>query len=141
MNVSVTYDDSDVAHALRKIIKDENSEEFVNLLTPFLCQNSQATTWFFKLLLGNKLPEVIPNETLCKILVQDLDYNANRSALLRSNLVDDQDRVVARIHEFRSWHEHSNYVIKYFNWHQDNDHAYEEKSYVQAYALEVIEEL
>ena len=141
MNVSVTYDDSDVAHALRKIIKDENSEEFVKLLTPFLCQNSQATTWFFKLMLGNKLPEVIPNGTLCRILVQDLDYNANKSALLRSNLVDDNDKVIARVHEFRGWHEHSNYVIKYSNWHQDNDHAYEEKSYVQAYALEVIEEI
>ena len=141
MNVSVTYDDSDVAHALKKIIKDENSEEFVNLLTPFLCQNSQATTWFFKLMLGNKLPKVIPNGSLCKILVQDLDYNANRSALLRSNLVDDNDKVIARVHEFRGWHEHSNYVIKYSNWHQDNDHAYEEKSYVQAYALEVIEEI
>jgi hypothetical protein len=141
MNVSVTYDDSDVAHALRKIIKDENSEEFVKLLTPFLCQNSQATTWFFKLMLGNKLPEVIPNGTLCRILVQDLDYNANRSALLRSNLVDDNDKVIARVHEFRGWHEHSNYVISYSNWHQDNDHTYEEKSYVQAYALEVIEEI
>ena len=141
MNVSVSYEESDVAKALDSIMEHHNTKEFVKLLTPLLCQNSQATKWFFKLLLGNKLPEVIPNGTLCRILVQDLDYNANRSALLRSNLVDDNDKVIARVHEFRGWHEHSNYVIKYSNWHQDNDHAYEEKSYVQAYALEVIEEI
>ena len=141
MNVSVTYDDSDVARALSKIIKDENKDEFVKLLTPFLCQNSQANTWLFKLMLGNKLPEVIPNGTLCRLSVQDLDYNANRSALLRSNLVDDNDKVIVKVKEFRGWHEHSNYVVSYSNWHHDNDHAYEEKSYVQAYALEVIDEI
>jgi hypothetical protein len=141
MNVQVTYEESDVAIALNSIMEHHNAKEFVKLLTPLLCQNSQATTWFFKLILGNKLPEVIPNGTLCRISVQDLDYNANKSALLRSNLVDDQDRVVARVKEFRGWHEHSNYVISYSNWHHDNDRVYEEKSYVQAYTLEVIEEL
>jgi hypothetical protein len=141
MNVSVSYEESDVAKALDSIMEHHNTKEFVKLLTPLLCQNSQATTWFFKLLLGNKLPEVIPNGTLCKISVHHLDYNANKSALLKTDLVDKQDNVIVRVHEFRGWHEHSNYVIKYSNWHQDNDHAYEEKSYVQAYALEVIEEI
>ena len=141
MNVQVTYEESDVAIALNSIMEHHNAKEFVKLLTPLLCQNSQATTWFFKLILGNKLPEVIPNETLCRISVQDLDYNANKSALMKTDLVDDQDRVIARVKEFRGWHEHSNYVISYSNWHHDNGRVYEEKSYVQAYTLEVIEEL
>ena len=141
MNVSVTYDDSDVAKALESIIEDPNWKEFVNLLTPLLCQNSQATTWFFKLKLGNKLPEVIPNGTLCRILVQDLDYNANKSELLKTHLVDNEGRVIVRVKEFRGWHEHTNYVVRYTNWHHDNDREYEESSYVQAYALEVIEEI
>ena len=141
MNVSVTYEDSDIALALENIIEHHNHKEFVKLLTPLLCQNSQATTWFFKLMLGNKLPEVIPNGSLCRISVQDLDYNANKSGLMKTHLVDEEDKVIARVKEFRGWHEHSNYVVRYTNWHHDNDREYEESSYVQAYALEVINEL
>lgn len=141
MNVSVTYEDSDIALALENIIEHHNHKEFVKLLTPLLCQNSQATTWFFKLMLGNKLPEVIPNGSLCRISVQNLDYNANKSGLMKTHLVDEEDKVIARVKEFRGWHEHSNYVVRYTNWHHDNDREYEESSYVQAYALEVINEL
>ena len=141
MNVSVTYNDSDVAHALRKIIKDENSEEFVNLLTPFLCQNSQATTWFFKLMLGNKLPELIPNGSLCKMLVRDLDYNANKNALMNTHLIDNECKVIVRVKEFRGWHENYNYIVRYTNIHDDHGGEYEESSYAQVESLEVIEEI
>jgi hypothetical protein len=141
MNISVTYDDSDVAHALRKIIKDENKDEFVKLLTPFLCSNNHAITYFFKLMNGSKLPEIIPDGSLCRILVQNLDYNANKSALLKSNLVDDQEKVIVRIKEFRGWHEYSNYTVTYTNIHDDLLTNYEEKSYAIASALEVIEEI
>ena len=141
MNVQVTYDDSDVAKALESIIEDPNWKEFVNLLTPLLCQNSQATTWFFKLKLGNKLPEIIPNGTLCKMLVKDLDYNANRSGLMNTHLVDDQDKIIVRVKEFRGWHEHHNYVVRYTNIHHDHGGEYKETSYTQADQLEVIEEL
>jgi hypothetical protein len=141
MNISVTYDDSDVAHALKKIIKDENKDEFVKLLTPFLCSNNHAITYFFKLMNGSKLPEIIPDGSLCRILVQNLDYNANKSALLKSNLVDDQERVIVRVKEFRGWHEYSNYTVTYTNIHDDLLTNYEETSYAIASALEVIEEI
>jgi hypothetical protein len=141
MNVSVTYDDSDVAHALKKIIKDENKDEFVKLLTPFLCGNSHAITYFFKLMNGSKLPEIIPNGSLCKILVQNLDYNANKSALLKSELADNEEKVIVRIKEFRGWHEYSNYTVRYTNIHDDLLTNYEETSYAIASALEVIDEI
>ena len=141
MNVQVTYDDSDVAKALESIIEDPNWKEFVSLLTPLLCQNSQATTWFFKLKLGNKLPEVIPNGTLCKMLVNNLDYNANRNALMNTHLVDNECRVIVRVKEFRGWHENYNYIVRYTNIHNDHGGEYEESSYAQVESLEVIEEL
>jgi hypothetical protein len=141
MNVQVTYDDSDVAHALKKIIKDENKDEFVKLLTPFLCSNNHAITYFFKLMNGSKLPEIIPNGSLCKILVQNLDYNANKRALLESELADDEEKVIVRIKEFRGWHEYSNYMVRYTNINDDLLTRQEETSYVVASALEVIEEI
>ena len=70
MKISVTYDDTDVAKALSKIIKDPNSEEFVKLLTPMICTSQQGTEHFFKLMLGNKLPEPIPIGTLCKVSIK-----------------------------------------------------------------------
>lgn len=141
MNVQVTYDDSDVAIALSKIIKDENGDELVKLLTPFLCSNNQAISYFFKVMNGRKLPEIVPNGSLCRVLVKNLDYNANKSALFKSDLVDDQERVIVRVKEFRGWHEYSNYMVTYTNIHDDLLTNYEEKSYVVADALEVIEEL
>lgn len=51
MRISVTYDETDVAKALEKIIKDPNAAEFVKLLTPMLCQSSNASTWFLNLCL------------------------------------------------------------------------------------------
>jgi hypothetical protein len=141
MNVQVTYDDSDVARALSKIIKDENKDEFVKLFTPFLCANSHAITHFFKLMNGSKLPEIIPNGSLCRILVQNLDYTANKRALLESELADDEEKVIVRIKEFRGWHEYSNYTVTYTNIHDDLLTNYEETSYAIASALEVIEEI
>ena len=59
MQISVTYEDTDVAKALMSIIKHENKEEFVKLLTPMVCSSSIGCELFFKLMLGNKLPLVI----------------------------------------------------------------------------------
>lgn len=141
MNVSITYDDSDVARAISKIILDNNKDEIVKLLTPFLCSNHNASSYFFKLLAGGKLPIEIPNESLCKILVRDLDYNANKDALSQSNLVDDEDKVIVRIKEFRGWHEHHNYTVTYTNLQDDNNTEYKETSYAQAHQLKIIEEI
>ena len=141
MNVSVTYDDSDVAKALESIIENHNHKEFVKLLTPLLCQNNQATTWFFKLMLGKKLPEIIPNGSLCKMLVKDLDYNANKNTLMNTHLMDNECKVIVRVKEFRGWHEHHNYVVRYTNIHHDHGGEYEESSYAQVESLELIEEL
>lgn len=141
MNVSVTYNDSDVARAISKIIKDENKEEFVKLLTPFLCSNHNASSYFFKLMTGSKLPEVIPNGSLCKVLVKHLGYDANKTAISNSHLVDVEDKVIVRIKEFRGWHEYSHYHIRFTNIHNDLGTEYEESGFVQSDQLEVIEEL
>jgi hypothetical protein len=139
MNVSVSYDESDVAIALGKIIKDSNSAEFVKLLTPMLCQSNNASTWFFKLMLGNKLPEIIPVGTLCKINVNSLGYGANKTALL-SIYADERDRIVATVKEFKGFHDYSEYTISYINIDQ-NDKDIQDWTTVRGRDLEVIEEI
>jgi len=139
MNVSVMYDDTDVATALDSIIEHRNAKEFVKLLTPMLCQSSQATTLFFKLLLGNKLPDIIPMGTLCKTNVNNLGYGSNKENI--KNKYGDQDgNVVVKVGEFRGYHDYSNYQIFYTNV-DDKGNDKQDYTHVQADALEVIEEI
>lgn len=139
MNVSVTYDDSDVATALDSIMEHHNAKEFVKLLTPMLCQSSQATTLFFKLILGNKLPDIIPAGTLCKTNVNNLGYGSNKEHI-KDKYGDQDGNVVVRVGEFKGYHDYSNYVIHYTNVN-DNGSEKQDYTHVQADALEVIEEI
>jgi hypothetical protein len=139
MNISVNYDDTDVSKALGKIIKDANSEEFIKLLTPMICTSHQATEHFFKLMLGNSLPDIIPNGTLCKIKVDRLGYSSNKD-LIRKVFADENDNVIVTVREFRGYHEYSQYHIQYKNV-LDNGDTKDETTYVSVKELEVIEDL
>jgi len=138
MRISVTYEDSDVAKALSKIIKDHNQEEFIKLLTPMICTSQQATEHFFKLMLGNSLPDIIPNGTLCKIKVERLGYSSNKDQI-RKVFADENDKVIVTVKEFRGYHEYSQYHIQYKNV-LDNGTTKDETTYVSVNELEVIEE-
>jgi hypothetical protein len=139
MNVSVTYDDSDVAKALEKIIVDKNSGEFVKLFTPMICQSSHASNWLFKLMLGNELPEIIPTGTLCKFRVDNLSYGVNKEAV-RNKYADAEDKVVVTIREFRGFHDYTHYLINYTNV---DEHGQDKPDYCSAQAnqLEIIKEI
>lgn len=138
MKISVNYDDTDVAKALNKIIKDPNAEEFVKLITPMICTSQQATEYFFKLMLGTKLPDIIPDGTLCKVLVSNLGYGSHKEAI-REKFADDDDKVVVTIKEFRGYHEYSQYHIEYTDV-LDSGATKKDTTYVQARDLEIIEE-
>ena len=138
MKISVNYEDTDVAKALSKIIKDSNSEEFVKLFTPMICTSSQTCEHFFKLMLGNKLPDVIPNGTLCKISVNNLRYGSHKDAI-REKFADENGKVLVTVKEFRGYHEYSEYHIEY-NDVLDSGVINKDTTYVQAKDLEVIEE-
>ena len=112
MNISVNYTDTDVAKALSKIIKDSNAEEFVKLLTPMICDSSQGVNHFFKLMLCNKLPYVIPEGTLCKISINSIGYGIDKEAT-RQKFADMDDKIVVTIKEFRGYHQYAEYVVEY----------------------------
>jgi len=138
MKISVNYEDTDVAKALGKIIKDSNSEEFIKLLTPMICGSQQATEYFFKLMLGNDLPDIIPNGTLCKIKVDRLGYASNKDEI-RKKFADDEDKVVVTVKNFRGYHEYSQYHVEYTGI-DDKGNIKKDTTYVRANELEVIEE-
>ena len=110
MRVTVNYDDTDISKALSKIIKDSNAEEFVKLLTPILCNSSYGVEHFFKLMIGNKLPDIIPIGTLCKMDVLNVGYGMDKE-LTKQKFADTDDKIVVTVKEFRGYHEYSPYIV------------------------------
>jgi hypothetical protein len=138
MQISVTYEDTDVAKALMSIIKHENKEEFVKLLTPMVCSSSIGCELFFKLMLGNKLPLVISEGTICKAPIADLGYGSNKDEILKM-FPDPEDKAIVKVKQFRGYHEWSPYIVEYVAavGNGTNKRA---TTYVRANELEVIEE-
>jgi hypothetical protein len=139
IRVSVNYEDSDVAKALESIIKHPNSAEFVKLLTPMLCSSSQAIQHFFKLMIGSKLPEVIPDGTLCYMPINQMSYSSNKDLIGNSDLCID-DNIIVSIQGFRGYHEYSTYMVEYTNILEDGTRK-KDITYVSAEYLTVIDEI
>jgi hypothetical protein len=139
MKVSVNYEDTDVAKALESIIKHPNSAEFVKLLTPMLCNTSEGIQHFFKLLIGSKLPAVIPNSTLCWMDVTKLSYGAYQDMIKESDLCVDGN-IMVTVSSFRGYHEYSPYVIEFTNILPDGTRK-KDTTYTSADYLTVIEEI
>ena len=139
MNITVNYEDTDVAKALEKIIKDPNSAEFVKLLTPMLCSSSQAIQHFFKLMISGKLPEVLAKGTLCYMPINQVSYSANKVLIAESDLCVN-DTIIVSIQDFRGYHEYSEYTVEYTNI-LENGTRKKEITYVSAEYLTVIDEI
>ena len=139
MNISVNYEDSDVAKALESIIKHPNGAEFVKLLTPMLCSSSQAIQHFFKLMIGSKLQEVIPDGTLCYMPINQMSYSSNKDLIGNSDLCID-DNIIVSIQGFRGYHEYSTYMVEYTNILEDGTRK-KDITYVSAEYLTVIDEI
>ena len=138
MKISVKYDDSDVAKALSKIIEDPNQEEFIKLFTPMLCSSSPAADLFFKLIIGKKLPDFIPNGTLCRMPAKSIGYGMDREATLQK-YADEDGCIIVTVKDFRGYHEYSPYTVEYTGITTDGD-IKKDNTYVSTMDLEVIEE-
>ena len=139
MNITVNYEDTDVAKALTKIIKDPNSAEFVKLLTPMLCSSSQSIQHFFKLMINGKLPEVLAKGTLCYMPINQVSYSANKVLIAESDLCVN-DTIIVSIQYFRGYHEYSEYTVEYTNILEDGSRK-KEITYTSVEYLTVIDEI
>ena len=139
MRISVDYDETDVAKMLGDMIKHKNKDEFVKLITPMICESSQACTLFFKLLIdGNKLPKTIDNGSMCKTSVDQLGYQANKDEI-REKFADEDDKIIVTVKRFKGYHSYSAYEVEYTNLLPDGSQE-KDKTYVSFDSLEEIEE-
>ena len=114
MNISVNYDETDIGRLLSQIIVHPNAEEFVKLLAYQVGTSQEATNHLFKLHLGYKLFDPIPNGTLCYINYKHLTYTADIPEMNKASLIHDE-LVLVKVMAFRGYHEHSNYTISFEN--------------------------
>jgi hypothetical protein len=114
MNISVNYDETDIGRLLSQIIVHPNAEEIVKLLTYQVGSSYPACNHLFKLHLGNKLYDPIPNGTLCHINYTYLSYTANIPEMNKAGLIND-GLVLVKVMDFRGYHENSNYTISFQN--------------------------
>ena len=115
MNINIKFDETDLALALKSVIKHSNQKEMINFFSHMIGESNKASQWFFKLTLGNSLPEILPNGSLCKISVKDLTYGISLDKLLDSNLTDSDGYCVVKITEFRGFHAYSEYTVEFTN--------------------------
>ena len=114
MDIRIKITDTDINLLLNTILVDSsNKDEMIKLLSYFICSNHTVSEELISIHLGNKLPKVIPNGSLCRLLVNNLGYDANKSALLKSDLVDKEGYIIVKIKEFRGYHEYSEYIVEY----------------------------
>jgi hypothetical protein len=138
MNISVTYDETDVAKALGKIIKDPNAEEFVKLFTPIICGSSQTVEHFFKLMIGNKLPGILAYGTLCRMPVSSIGYGMDKQATTQK-YADSDGCIIVTVKDFRGYHEYSQYTVEYTGITNAGD-TRKDTTYVRETEIEVIED-
>lgn len=137
MLISVNYVDSDVAVLLRKLINDDNSEDYVKLLTPLICGNSRVIQHLFKLSIGKKLPEIVPKGTICKININHI-YSGNKKAI-KERFADAEDKILAVVVDFNGYHDYFDYKIKIQDINE-NDVAEDLIINVDGEKLEIVEE-
>lgn len=139
MNISVNFNNTDIAKALENIITHPNKDEFIKLLTPMLCGSSHAAQHFFKAVVGNKLPDVYEPGTVCRLPVTCLSSDFNKERV-RAKFADTDDMVVVTIKEFRGFHDWSDYVVESLNVIDDAGNTKMTSSYVKSFDLEVLED-
>jgi hypothetical protein len=139
MKIHLEFDETDLYNTLKSMINHPNAEEITKLLTPFIGSSSDCSKWLFKLILGRKLPDVIPVGTICLTHVNNLSYDINKPKTLESDLSDNNGMIACTIKEFRGFHDWKHYEVTT----QGLDNAGIEKtftSYLMTEQLEIMEE-
>lgn len=102
MRISVTLDESHIAHILKDIITHPNKDEFVKLLSYLISDNHKVVDYFIKLNFGGSLPEPYLAGTICKIDTKHI-YGCPVT----------NPELTCVIKEFKGYHNYSDYTIEY----------------------------
>jgi hypothetical protein len=112
MKIHLEFDETDLYNTLKSMINHPNAEEITKLLTPFIGSSSDCSKWLFKLILGRKLPDIIPVGTICLTHVNNLSYEIDKPKTIKSELSDNNGMIACTIKEFRGFHDWKHYEVE-----------------------------
>jgi hypothetical protein len=112
MKIHLEFDETDLYNTLKSMINHPNAEEITKLLTPFIGSSSDCSKWLFKLILGRKLPDIIPVGTICLTHVNNLSYEIDKPKTIESELSDNNGMIACTIKEFRGFHDWRHYEVE-----------------------------
>ena len=137
--IHLEFDETDLYNTLKSMINHPNAEEITKLLTPFIGSSSDCSKWLFKLILGRKLPDIIPTGTICLTHVNNLSYEINKPKTIESELSDNNGMIACTIKEFRGFHDWRHYEVESLGI-DDKGIQKTFSSYLMADTLEIMEE-
>jgi hypothetical protein len=137
--IHLEFDETDLYNTLKSMINHPNAEEITKLLTPFIGSSSDCTKWLFKLILGRKLPDIIPVGTICLTHVNNLSYEINKPKTIESDLSDNNGMIACTIKEFRGFHDWRQYGVE-SNGIDSSGVVKTFTSYLMTEQLEIMEE-
>ena len=139
MKIHLEFDETDLYNTLKSMINHPNAEEITKLLTPFIGSSSDCSKWLFKLILGRKLPDIIPVGTICLTHVNNLSYEIDKPKTIESDLSDNNGMIACTIKEFRGFHDWKHYEVESLGI-GDKGVQKTFSSYLMADTLEIMEE-
>jgi hypothetical protein len=139
MKIHLEFDETDLYNTLKSMINHPNAEEITKLLTPFIGGSSDCSKWLFKLILGRKLPDIIPVGTICLTHVNNLSYEINKPKTIESDLSDNNGMIACTIKEFRGFHDWKHYEVESLGI-DDKGIQKTFSSYLMADTLQIMEE-
>ena len=137
--IHLEFDETDLYNTLKSMINHPNAEEITKLLTPFIGGSPDCTKWLFKLILGRKLPDIIPVGTICLTHVNNLSYEINKPKTIESDLSDNNGMIACTIKEFRGFHDWRHYEVESLGI-DDKGIQKTFSSYLMADTLQIMEE-
>ena len=139
MKIHLEFDETDLYNTLKSMINHPNADEITKLLTPFIGSSSDCSKWLFKLILGRKLPDIIPVGTICLTHVNNLSYEINKHKTIESDLSDNNGMIACTIKEFRGFHDWRQYGVE-SNCIDSSGVVKTFTSYLMTEQLEIMEE-
>lgn len=111
-DVNVRLSMEDIKHTLNHFLQNSSKEQkkdFAQLIEGLFLDNEPACGIFIKIALGNRLPSIIPENTLVKVGASNFYLSSGRQYKHK----DADNKVSAKVVKFNGWHLYTPYSVEY----------------------------
>lgn len=142
MNISVNYEDTEIATLLKSVIKHPNDTEIIKLLSSAICNNHRLAELFIKCTtVDYKLPGIYEKGTIVKVPIDEISYSkSSRDVVKNSRLNIGNDMMYATIEAFRGYDQYSEYSINH-EWLDGSGEVIKETNFIQGKYIILLDDI